>query len=54
MQEDVKYITINIILKVQVCDNTFLNSFHIYYLMLFFWQLCDFAGADIPILHIRK
>lgn len=31
MQEDVKYITINIILKVQIWDNTFLNSFHICY-----------------------
>lgn len=50
MQEDVKYITINIILQVQIWDNTFLNSFHIYYLILSFRQACDFAGADIPIL----
>lgn len=54
MQEDVKYVTINIILKVQICDNKSLNSFHIYNITLSFWQFCGFAGASIPILHIRK
>lgn len=54
MQEDVKYVTINIILKVQICENKSLNSFHIYNITLSFWQFCGFAGANIPILHIRK